>query len=392
MAELVVAHPLARLKTSFDLGEVKSLASVPPTMQPVRRAVIDVGTNSVKLLVAEVNGRVVVPVWEEGNQTRLGEGFYDQHWLQPKPIERTIRAVAAFIEKARVHHAKDIRVIATSAARDAVNRADFVREMQKSTGVCLEVISGDLEAELAFLGVCTDPAHAMSRLLIIDAGGGSTEFILGESGHRRFQQSFPIGAVRLLEQFRPGDLPGSAGLRQCREWLREFVGVQLGPVLSALLPSDKSGARLVGTGGTAAILARMEGGFSDYDRPRIERTHLTAEALSRWVDRLWGLSLEDRRKIVGLPPERADVILTGAAIYESVMQGLGFGELGVSTRGLRFGAVLGRESQSQLQPLPPRCAGEAGAEPSELRGSAMECETDFTRSNVLPPTPGELRD
>ncbi len=309
-------------------------------MQSSRRAVIDVGTNSVKLLVAEVDGHAVRPVWEEGNQTRLGEGFYDTHRLQPPAIERTAQAVAEFVEKARFHQSVSLRVIATSAARDALNRKELLQAVEQQAGVTVEVISGEEEAELAYRGVSTDPAFAGMRLLIIDAGGGSTEFILGEGEHRVFQQSFALGAVRLLEKFKPGDPPTAAELQNCRHWLRDFIEQKVQAALAPILAEGKDRTRLVGTGGTAAILARMEWGMSDYDRVRIEATRLGAEGLSRRVEQLWSLPLAQRREIAGLPPERADVMLTGAAIYEAVLQGVGFSELRVSTRGLRFAAVL----------------------------------------------------
>jgi len=309
-------------------------------MQTLRRAVIDVGTNSVKLLVAEVDGHAVRPVWEEGNQTRLGEGFYDTHRLQAPAVERTAQAVAEFAEKARFHQAGSIRVIATSAARDALNRRELLDAIEQQAGLKVEVISGEQEAELAYRGVSTDPAFFGVRLLIIDAGGGSTEFILGEGEHRVFQQSFALGAVRLLEKFKPGDPPTAAELIQCREWLREFIKQKVHATLGPILAEGKDRTRLVGTGGTATILAHMEWGLSDYDRVRIEATRLGAEGLSRRVGQLWSLPLAQRREIAGLPPERADVMLTGAAIYEAVLQAFGFAELRVSTRGLRFAAVL----------------------------------------------------
>ncbi|MBI5388048.1 MAG: Ppx/GppA family phosphatase [Verrucomicrobia bacterium] len=350
-------------------------------MPPVRHAVIDVGTNSVKLLVAEVEGWIVRPVWEEGNQTRLGEGFYATHRLQPPAIARTARAVAKFVEKARFHHAAGLRVIATSAARDAVNQAELLAAVEQQADVKLEVITGEQEAELTFLGVTTDPVLVNQRLLIVDVGGGSTEFILGEGDHRTFQRSFSIGAVRLLESFKPGDPPNSADLQECRNWVRHFIDVEVCSVLAPALASSQSGTRLVGTGGTAAILARMEGAFDDYDRARIESTPLSREALSRWMDRLWSLPLAERRQIPGLPPERADVILTGAAISEAVTRQFGFAGLNVSTRGLRFAAVMQAASSAPSATAPNAGGERLDPETSrrELRGSALELDTEFSR-------------
>jgi exopolyphosphatase / guanosine-5'-triphosphate,3'-diphosphate pyrophosphatase len=309
-------------------------------MQPTRRAVIDVGTNSVKLLVAEVAGQVVNPVWEEGNQTRLGEGFYRAHLLQPLAVRRTAAAVREFTAKARAQGARTIRLIATSAARDARNPADLAQAVQEQSGLRLEIISGEQEAEWAYLGVTTDPAFAGRRLLIMEVGGGSTQFILGQGGYRAFQKSFPVGAVRLLERFLPSDPPLPSELKNCRDWLQTFMTEQAKPSFDAMAEPGLAGTWLVGTGGTAAILARMEIGLDSYDRERIEAVRLGPGAFTRWVLRLWSASLAERKRIPGLPPPRADVILTGAAIYEAAMLHFGFPELRVSTRGLRFAAAL----------------------------------------------------
>ena len=301
---------------------------------------IDIGTNSVKLLVAEVEGCVVHPVWEDSNQTRLGRDFYDSHRLQSAAISHTAQAVAEFAATARSYRAQSTRLIATSAARDALNQQELVQAVEQKAGLRLEVISGEQEAEWAYQGVTTDPAFAGRRLLIIDAGGGSTEFILGEGHHPTFQQSFPIGAVRLLEKFKPSDPPAPAELQHCRNWLREFMEQQVQPLLGPALAVGKDRTWLVGTGGTAAILARMELSLDDYDRDRIEAARLSAAAISQWMDDLWSQRLAERKRILGLPKARADVILTGAAIYEALVRQFGFAELRVSTRGLRFAAVL----------------------------------------------------
>ena len=311
-----------------------------------RRAVIDVGTNSVKLLVADVAGREVRPVWEGSKQTRLGGGFYETGRLQPGPIAKTAAAAAKFAETAREWKAGSIRVVATSAARDAVNAGELVSAIEGASGLEVEIISGDQEAEWVFQGVTTDPELAARPLLLLDVGGGSTEFILGQGEHKHFRASFPLGTVRLLESRPPGDPPRPAELAGCREWLRGFLSKEVQPRLEPALRREmrlvpaSGNLQLVGTGGTTAILACMEAGLEEYDRTRIEAARLSRERVRWHVNRLWRLPLAERQEIAGLPKNRADVILTGAAIYEAVMDLFGFSELRVSTRGLRFAAVL----------------------------------------------------
>jgi exopolyphosphatase/guanosine-5'-triphosphate,3'-diphosphate pyrophosphatase len=307
----------------------------------VRRAVIDVGTNSVKLLVAEVVERTVNPLLEQSQQTRLGRGFYETHCLQPEAIRQTAEAVGQLAQLAAEWQPNHFRVIATSAARDALNPQDLISAVGKSSGLDVQIISGDQEADWVFRGVATDPKLNGQRLLILDVGGGSTEIILGEGGHHSFRQSFPMGSVRLLEKLRPADPPSIADLANCRGWLKDFFNQQIGPALESLLPvvADHQ-VRLVGTGGTATILARMAKKMPSFDRAEIEGTCLPRRLVLETMVDLWSQSLVRRKEIVGLPPSRADVILMGVAIYEAVMEHFHFEDLYVSTRGLRFGAVM----------------------------------------------------
>jgi exopolyphosphatase/guanosine-5'-triphosphate,3'-diphosphate pyrophosphatase len=310
-------------------------------MKATRRAVIDVGTNSVKLLIGEVADGVVRPIDERSDQTRLGAGFYEQHELQPVPIARTASAVARFVAMARDAEAESVRVIATSAARDAKNASELAQAIQRAASLRVEIISGEQEAEWVFCGVTSDPVLHGRQLLILDVGGGSTEFILGDQGHHSFRHSFPMGSVRLLEQLRPGDPPSPSDLAGCRQWLRDFFNQAIGPAMESLL--DESSRRqltLVGTGGTTSILARMEKRLERFERSLIDGTRLRREEIEEYAVRLWGLPLAERKKIPGLPANRADVILMGVAICEAVMQHFHLPELYVSTRGLRFGALL----------------------------------------------------
>jgi exopolyphosphatase/guanosine-5'-triphosphate,3'-diphosphate pyrophosphatase len=308
-------------------------------MEPVRRAVIDVGTNSIKLLVADVSGNDVRPVHEESRQTRLGKGFYETHRLQPETIAHTAEAVWEFAGIAREKNADSIRVIATSAARDAVNPMDLTGSIFRASGLKTEIISGAREAEWVFQGVTTDSELARQPLLLLDVGGGSTEFIVG-SGEKHFAHSFPLGTVRLMEQFPLGDPPARREFNACRDWLKHFLHAEIRPQLAPALKNESGELWLVGTGGTTSILARIENKLDRYDREKIERTILNFDRIVAHRKKLWRLPLAERKEITGLPKLRADVILTGVLIYETVMAEFGFKQLRVSTRGLRFAAAM----------------------------------------------------
>lgn len=306
-----------------------------------RRAVIDIGTNSIKLLVGDVADGVVIPIEERSEQTRLGAGFYETHILQPMTISRTAEAVARFVALARDFEAEAIRIIATSAARDAKNPEDLTDAIRRACALRVDIISGEQEAEWVFRGVTSDPKLHGRKLLILDVGGGSTEFILGEKDHHSFRQSFAMGSVRLLEKLRPSDPPSLQDIADTRSWLREFFAREIGPALASVLNDGvRQNLTLVGTGGTTTILARMENKIDDYDRQRLDATCLTRSRVLEHLVHLWSLPLVERKMIPGLPANRADVILMGVAIYDAVMEHFHFPELGVSTRGLRFGALL----------------------------------------------------
>ena len=309
-------------------------------MEPVRRAVIDVGTNSIKLLVADVLGHDVRPVHEESRQTRLGKGFYETHQLQPETIAHTAEAVWEFAEIAREKSVDSIRVIATSAARDAMNPMDLTGSIFRASGLKTEIISGAREAEWVFQGVTTDPELARHPLLLLDVGGGSTEFILGHGERAHFAHSFTLGTVRLLEKFPHSDPPARSEFNACRDWLKNLLHAEIRSQLAPALKNESGEIWLVGTGGTTSILARIEHKLDRYDREKIERTTLDFDRMVAHRKKLWRLPLAERKEIPGLPKLRADVILTGVLIYETVMAEFGFKQLRVSTRGLRFAAVM----------------------------------------------------
>jgi exopolyphosphatase/guanosine-5'-triphosphate,3'-diphosphate pyrophosphatase len=176
--------------------------------------------------------------------------------------------------------------------------------------------------------------------MLLDVGGGSTEFILGHGEEKSFAHSFPLGTVRLMEKFPHSDPPKKSEFNACGEWLKNFLHHEIRPQVEPALKNETGEIMLVGTGGTTSILARIENKLDRFDREKIERTILGFDQIVAHRKRLWRLPLEERKEIPGLPKLRADVILTGVLIYEMVMEEFGFKQLRVSTRGLRFAAVM----------------------------------------------------
>ncbi len=311
----------------------------------MRRAVIDIGTNTVKLLVAEVRVGQVMPITAKDATTRLGEGAHDTQRLSSAAISRTVETIAHFAAEARALDAVDIKAIATSAARDATNRDDFLNAVRRQCGLTVQMISGGREAELIFRGVCSDSAWASQPLLVMDIGGGSTEFIQGVDGKIERHHSLQLGAVRMTERF--GETQFAELCTSLHDTLRrELAGYGL---------SDRC---LIGTGGTILTLVNIALCGRDIGAPISERSGptgragntaattspdhmtLTCEEARLIIGRLHALSFSDRRNVPGLPPERADIIVAGGAIAVAAMEALGVAGLTASVRGLRFGALI----------------------------------------------------
>lgn len=314
-----------------------------PNRAPVsRRAVIDIGTNSVKLLIADVAGRSVTPVLEKSHQTRLGAGFYVDHVLKPDRIEASAQAVAEFVAEARNQSPESLAIIATSAARDALNQADLLRAVEASAGMPVRVLSGEEEAQWAFQGAVTDPAYGNLPVLLVEVGGGSTQFIAGHGERLEFRMSSRLGTVRLLEHFPPSDPPTPLEFEACSAHVLDFLRREVQPQVPEAIGRVWGGgpAWLLAAGGTASVLGCIEIGLDHFDREALEEVRLTAERLREWETRLWSLPLEERRALRGLPPNRAEVILMGVLAYRSLCDVFGFSEMRITTRGLRFAALL----------------------------------------------------
>ena len=203
-----------------------------------------------------------------------------------------------------------------------MNPGELASAIEYACALKVEIISGEQEADWAFQGVNTDPELAGLPLLLLDVGGGSTEFILARGEHKYFRQSHPLGTVRLLENKPFSNPPTLQELDDCRRWVKEFLTLNVYPDLEPLLrhETDQDAGeailQLVGTGGTATILARIEGRITTFDRGRIEGARLSLAQIQAQAERLWSLPLAERETIPGLPAKRADVILPGVVIYE----------------------------------------------------------------------------
>ena len=294
------------------------------------RAIIDVGTNSTKMLV--VNGDV--DIVRELRPSRLGEGLAATGSLSADAMLRTVGVIDAFVTQAGELGATDITVVGTAACRRASNTADFAAMVHERTGTDLIVISGEAEAELSFVGALRNLSPVAGNTLVIDIGGGSTELTVGVDRPYR-AVSIPIGAVTATETDittdppRPEDLTNVIGAMQ--DELEE---------IGRLHPEMVTSQRVVGIAGTIVTVAAVELGLAEHDEAALHGFVLTREAAEDVFRTLATERLADRVLNPGLPRDRADIIVAGCCILVGFMRRLQLDEITVSTGSLRDGIAL----------------------------------------------------
>ncbi|MFN8125461.1 MAG: Ppx/GppA phosphatase family protein [Candidatus Nanopelagicales bacterium] len=276
-------------------------------------AAIDCGTNSIRLLVAEVAEGRLVDLDRRMTVVRLGEGVDRTGRLAPEALQRTFAACTDYGRIIDDLGAARVRFVATSASRDADNAADFVAGVRDILAVTPEVISGAEEARLSYIGATRGLPHA-EPVLVFDIGGGSTEFVLGDGGVRQ-SASVDMGCVRFHERYLSGDPPtGLARLRQEAATLveRGTAGMPLGEVRD-----------VVGLAGTVTTVAALAMGLPTYDSEAIHGARITTADAQRVAEELARLTLAEREALPVMHPGRADVIVSGAAILSEILTGVG---------------------------------------------------------------------
>jgi exopolyphosphatase / guanosine-5'-triphosphate,3'-diphosphate pyrophosphatase len=305
---------------------------------------LDVGTNTVLMLVAENTpdggARRVIDL---ARVTRLGQGVDHNHRLDPQAALRTLDTIAEFVEQARAAGAEKMVAAGTATLRDVADGESFIRRVRERTGVELEIVSGETEAWLSYLavmhGLRLDPSQ---RSLIVDIGGGSTEFIRAEPGAKLQMASLQIGSVRLTERIIHHDPPTA---REAAD-LRLAIDAELAG-LGWKLETDV----LVGIAGTVTTVCAVALQMEPYDHDRVHRYRLSRKEVERVLGLFGSMPLAERRKLKGLDPGRADVMFAGTAVLERVMSEANADSVVVSDQGVRWGLVW-RELGVGAEPPP----------------------------------------
>lgn len=297
-------------------------------------AAIDVGTNSIHMIIARVGeGNALEVLSRDREVVRLGQTGGDIKHLASDAIARGVEVMERFVTMAE-HHGAYIRAVGTSAVREALNREEFLHAVEERTGIRIEVIAGEEEARLIYVGVIHGLPLVTKKLCICDIGGGSTEVAIGKHGMLDFVRSDKVGAIRLTEQFFR-DVPRPRAIERCREFLRGFWSPTL------------EGAKEIGweevavTSGTWETIARVALGMSNSNAPQLHGRRIERTAMRNAIERIVGArTIRQIEKIPGVDAGRADIITAGALIAEHFLEQLGIESVVVSTFALREGVVF----------------------------------------------------
>ncbi len=299
-------------------------------------AFLDMGTNSVRLLVVRVDpGGVYTILNQQREVVRLGEGEFQEQMLQPRAMDRAILVCRKFKDLARAYGAEEIVAVATSATRDAENQGKFLARLEKEAGLEVRVISGREEARLIYLGVSSGIHMGAKNAVFIDIGGGSTEVIVGNQSDYAYLDTLKLGAIRLTQMF---FLPDEKGPVTPARYALICQYVRNAAIRTAQRVKEHRIDMALGSSGTILNLSEIA------REMKLKGVHgesrLGREALRKVVQTLCSLPLEERRKVPGINPDRADILVAGAAIIETLMDLIGLKEIQVSERSLRDGLLV----------------------------------------------------
>jgi len=301
-----------------------------------RYAVIDVGTNSVKLHVGERDpGGGWQTIADRAEVTRLGEGLDDGGRLSAEAIARTVAAIGDMAAEARRDGVDAIAAVGTAALRIASNANELVDEVRERCGVEIEVIPGEEEARLAYLAATSGLGVDSGSLVVFDTGGGSSQFTFGAPDRIEEQFSVNVGAARFTEEFGlDGPVPPETVVAACRAIAADL----------SRLDGRAPAGLVIGMGGGITNMAAVKHGLERYDPEVIQGTELDTTEVERQIELYRTRSADERRALPGLQPKRAEVILAGACIVRTVLEKLESDNLVVSDRGLRHGLLVERFS------------------------------------------------
>lgn len=304
-------------------------------MTTSRLAVVDIGTLTCRLLIAEFSPDV--PLKELRSERRilwLGEGVDRSKRLNSGAMDRVIQCLNEWREVIDSYRVDACTAVGTSAVRDAVNRDEFLNRVKRDAGFEIEIITGEEEARRTMLGIRSGLPSGVTEMLALDIGGGSTEFIFDRPGHKPIVRSIDVGVVRLCERVLHHDPPTAGEIQRARDWIRRETELAV-----AVMPR-RPGQTFVGTAGTITSLAAMAQKLATYQPARIHNYRLALDTIRDIEQELLGLTKAQRVGLPGLEKNREEVIAAGAIIIRTIMETLDQESVLVSDLGLREGVLI----------------------------------------------------
>ena len=284
---------------------------------------IDIGTNSMRLLIAEYRHGKLVNRKKYVNTTRIGQGVDKQGYITDDVIERNIKALVEFSNICKEESCEKVYCMGTSALRDSKNKDVFVKLAKDKAGIDVDIISGEKESNLGFMGVLEGIENA-EDILVIDIGGGSTEFIIGDKDGIKFSKSENVGALRMTEKFITTDPIDDEEFNEMVKFIEETISSTLDTLKFMKIN------KLVGIGGTITSLSAMNQELEVYSMEKVHNSVVTKKDLEKILQNLKKMTLNDKKMLKGLQPKRADIITSGVKILHIIMEKLEFEEIMIS--------------------------------------------------------------
>ncbi|SHK21744.1 Ppx/GppA phosphatase family protein [Paramaledivibacter caminithermalis] len=286
--------------------------------------VIDIGTNSIRMLIAKIKNGEIIYNKKNIEMTRIGEGVDRTKMLSQAAIARSIAALKKLKDEAVKEGVKSINAIATSAVRDALNKDEFIRIAKDKLDLDIRVISGEEEAELGFMGVINGIKKDVKDLLVIDIGGGSTEFIFGNNKGIKYLRSLNVGAVRMTDKHITNDPITDYEIHNLKTDIKNIISEITNKINEFRI------VEAAGIGGTVTTLAAISQGLEIYDRDKVHNYELKIEEIRDMIYMFKNLKNSERKKIKGLQPKRADIILAGSIILFEILTALNLKRIRIS--------------------------------------------------------------
>ena len=295
-------------------------------------ASIDIGTNTVLMLIAGYDNGRLNDITDLAVITRLGQGLKQTGALSEAAMERTFSVLERYRDEALRYGVREIHCVGTAAMREASNGGAFVERVKEQLGISIRIISGKEEAYYTYLSLVHDDFPGAERFLVVDIGGGSTEIIAGDKARFDDFVSLPVGSVKLTEMFIKNDPPEEQEIMNLVSFLKKTIAV----------PFDGRGRTMVGTAGTVTNLAGIALGLDAYDKEKVHGSRVGIGEIEQAIARMRRMTVAERSRMKGMEPGREDILLQGIILMREIMAYFGAGELVVSANGVRYGVLYER--------------------------------------------------